>query len=82
METYYITVKYFRFQYKCTTLNFYGEMKILIGFLYFQIGNGNLGLVGGLALSEDMIVVADMAVRIYDVEGNLRTTLAPVPKGN
>lgn len=55
---------------------------IIFVFLSFQIGNGNLGLVGGLALSEDMIVVADMAVRIYDVEGNLKTILAPVPKGN
>ncbi|CAG4983022.1 unnamed protein product [Parnassius apollo] len=46
-----------------------------------EIGNGELGLVGGLALSEDMIIIADVAVRIYDSEGNLQNTLAPVPKG-
>jgi hypothetical protein len=49
--------------------------------LYFQVGNGDLGLVGGLALSEDLLIVADAAVRVYDIEGNLKTTLAPVPKG-
>ncbi|XP_028042999.1 tripartite motif-containing protein 2-like isoform X2 [Bombyx mandarina] len=46
-----------------------------------EIGNGDLGLVGGLALSEDLIIIADVAVRIYDSEGNLKNTLAPVPKG-
>ncbi|XP_050351228.1 tripartite motif-containing protein 2-like isoform X1 [Nymphalis io] len=46
-----------------------------------EVGNGDLGLVGGLALTEDMIVVADVAVRVYDSEGNLQTTLAPIPKG-
>ncbi|KAL0883183.1 hypothetical protein ABMA27_016625 [Loxostege sticticalis] len=46
-----------------------------------EVGNGDLGLVGGLALSEDLLVVADVAVRVYDMEGNLKTTLAPVPKG-
>ncbi|XP_049873846.1 tripartite motif-containing protein 3-like isoform X2 [Pectinophora gossypiella] len=51
------------------------------GNIELEIGNGDLGLVGGLALAEDMIVIADVAVRIYDAEGNLRTTLAPVPKG-
>ncbi|KAI5644278.1 tripartite motif-containing 2 protein-like [Phthorimaea operculella] len=51
------------------------------GNIELEIGNGDLGLVGGLALAEDMIVVADVAVRIYDSEGNLKTTLAPVPKG-
>ncbi|KAJ2949034.1 hypothetical protein O0L34_g5976 [Tuta absoluta] len=51
------------------------------GNIELEIGNGDLGLVGGLALARDMIVVADVAVRIYDSEGNLKTTLAPVPKG-
>ncbi|CAH2232804.1 jg16587 [Pararge aegeria aegeria] len=46
-----------------------------------EVGNGDLGLVGGLALTEDMLVVADVAVRVYDSEGNLQTTLAPIPKG-
>lgn len=46
-----------------------------------QIGNGDLGLVGGLAMSEDLIIIADVAVRVYDAEGNLQSTLAPVPKG-
>ncbi|OWR44986.1 tripartite motif-containing protein 2 [Danaus plexippus plexippus] len=46
-----------------------------------EIGNGDLGLVGGLALTEDMLVIADVAVRVYDVDGNLQTTLAPIPKG-
>ncbi|RVE49587.1 hypothetical protein evm_005815 [Chilo suppressalis] len=46
-----------------------------------EVGNGDLGLVGGLALSEDTLVVADVAVRIYDIEGNLKSTIAPVPKG-
>ncbi|XP_045498120.1 tripartite motif-containing protein 2-like [Colias croceus] len=46
-----------------------------------EVGSGNLGLVGGLALTEDLIIIADVAVRIYDAEGNLQTILAPVPKG-
>ncbi|CAH0715571.1 unnamed protein product, partial [Brenthis ino] len=46
-----------------------------------EVGNGDLGLVGGLALTEDMLVVADVAVRVYDAEGNLQATLAPIPKG-
>lgn len=46
-----------------------------------EVGNGELGLVGGLALSEDLLVIADVAVRVYDLEGNLINVLAPVPKG-
>ncbi|XP_045536386.1 tripartite motif-containing protein 2-like [Papilio machaon] len=46
-----------------------------------EIGSGELGLVGGLALSGDMVIIADVAVRIYDLQGNLRNTIAPVPKG-
>lgn len=38
--------------------------------------------MGGLALSEDLLIIADVAVRIYDIEGNLKATLAPVPKGD
>lgn len=41
-----------------------------------------MGLVGGLALSEDLLIVADVAVRVYDIEGNLKNVFAPVPKGN
>ncbi|XP_047030528.1 tripartite motif-containing protein 2-like [Helicoverpa zea] len=46
-----------------------------------EIGNGELGLVGGLALSEDLLIIADVAVRVYDTEGNLKNVFAPVPKG-
>ncbi|CAH0585748.1 unnamed protein product [Chrysodeixis includens] len=46
-----------------------------------EIGNGELGLVGGLALSEDLLIIADVAVRVYDIEGNLKNVFAPVPKG-
>ncbi|XP_047503255.1 tripartite motif-containing protein 3-like isoform X1 [Pieris napi] len=46
-----------------------------------EIDSGNLGLVGGLALTEDLIIVADVAVRIYDSEGNLLSIRATVPKG-
>ncbi|KAJ8731407.1 hypothetical protein PYW07_004571 [Mythimna separata] len=46
-----------------------------------EVGNGELGLVGGLALSEDLLIIADVAVRVYDTEGNLKNVFAPVPKG-
>ncbi|XP_075977823.1 tripartite motif-containing protein 3-like isoform X1 [Anticarsia gemmatalis] len=46
-----------------------------------EVGNGELGLVGGLALSEDLLIIADVAVRVYDIEGNLKNVFAPVPKG-
>ncbi|XP_060803434.1 tripartite motif-containing protein 3 isoform X2 [Amyelois transitella] len=46
-----------------------------------EVGSGELGLVGGLALSQDLLIVADVAVKVYDLEGNLKNTLAPVPKG-
>ncbi|XP_026734551.1 tripartite motif-containing protein 2-like [Trichoplusia ni] len=46
-----------------------------------EIGNGELGLVGGIALSEDLLIIADVAVRVYDIEGNLKNVFAPVPKG-
>ncbi|XP_063383958.1 uncharacterized protein LOC134670191 [Cydia fagiglandana] len=46
-----------------------------------EVGGGELGLVGGLALAGDVLVVADVAVRVYDASGALQATLAPVPKG-
>ncbi|XP_047991750.1 tripartite motif-containing protein 2-like isoform X2 [Leguminivora glycinivorella] len=46
-----------------------------------EVGGGELGLVGGLALAGDVLVVADAAVRVYDAGGTLQATLAPVPKG-
>ncbi|XP_052753225.1 tripartite motif-containing protein 3-like [Galleria mellonella] len=46
-----------------------------------EVGGGELGLVGGLALSEDMLIVADVAIRVYDLDGNLKNVFAPVPKG-
>ncbi|XP_053609151.1 tripartite motif-containing protein 3-like isoform X2 [Plodia interpunctella] len=51
------------------------------GHILREIGSGELGLVGGLALTKDLLVVADVAVKIYDLEGNLKNTFAPVPKG-
>ncbi|CAK1551041.1 unnamed protein product [Leptosia nina] len=46
-----------------------------------EVGNGDLGIVGGLAITEDLIIIADVAVRIYDAEGNLQNILAALPKG-
>lgn len=40
-----------------------------------------MGLVGGLALTEDMLVVADTCVRVYDSGGNLQSTFGQIPKG-
>ncbi|XP_041978982.1 tripartite motif-containing protein 2-like [Aricia agestis] len=51
------------------------------GELEREIGSGDLGLVGGLALTDDLVIVADVAVRVFDAEGNLQKTMAPVPKG-
>ncbi|CAG9102301.1 hypothetical protein JYU34_005884 [Plutella xylostella] len=51
------------------------------GDIELEVGNGDLGLVGGVALTEDMLVVADTSVKIYDLQGNLKATMAPVPKG-
>ncbi|XP_063536362.1 tripartite motif-containing protein 2-like isoform X1 [Cydia strobilella] len=51
------------------------------GVIEREVGGGSLGLVGGLALAGDVLVVADAAVRVYDAAGALQATLAPVPKG-
>ncbi|KAH9644852.1 hypothetical protein HF086_007940 [Spodoptera exigua] len=52
-------------------------------FLFDSHGNieRELGLVGGIALSEDLLIIADVAIRVYDIEGNLKNVFAPVPKG-
>ncbi|GBP88495.1 Tripartite motif-containing protein 2 [Eumeta japonica] len=51
------------------------------GDIVLEVGEGQLGLVGGVALSEELLVVADSAVRVYGPRGELRHTLANVPKG-
>ncbi|KOB72597.1 Tripartite motif-containing 2 protein-like protein [Operophtera brumata] len=46
-----------------------------------EIGTGVLNLVGGIAISEELIIIADVAVHVYNTEGRLQGTIAPVPKG-
>lgn len=51
------------------------------GNIELEVGSGELGLVGGVALTEQLVVIADTCIRVYDSSSTLLTTLAPVPKG-
>lgn len=51
------------------------------GRLEFEVGGYELGLVGGLCLSPDLLVVADTSIHIYNSKGEAVSTIAPIPKG-